>query len=730
MLKVVGALLALTLVVCPRAVAQTVPRREVRATRLAAPLTLDGRLDEDVYAKTTPTSDFAQQFPREGAPATEATEVWVFFDEHNIYVSARCTDSHPERIIANEMRRDHSNIFGVNDSFTVVFDTFFDQRNGVFFQTNPIGAIRDQAITDGAQNSSWNTVWDVKSARTATGYTVEMAIPFKSLRYRGAGPQVWGINARRMVRWKNELSTLSPLPASYGSPGIGQVGRAATLVGLETPAQSLNLELKPYGGSTLTTDLASAKPFRNDVSPAAGFDVKYGLTRGLTSDLTVNTDFAQVEEDQQQVNLTRFNLLFPEKRDFFLEGQGIFEFGGQAGSFNTNSSAPILFFSRRVGLSNGQAVPVIAGGRVTGKAGAFDVGALSVRTGDKPEAGAAATTFSAVRLRRNVLRRSSIGLIATGRWPALSGADDNTAGGIDADFRLFTNVQALAFAARTSTPGRTGDDASYRGRFAYTGDRYGFEADHITVERHFNPEAGFLRRTDFSGNWLSARFSPRLTKSRVVRRLSLDNDFEHIMDARRTSLQDRTYTGALGVEFHSSDQISASISRHFERLPLDFPIAPHIVVPKGGYDWTTLTGSYTLAQQRSPSGTISASLGSFYGGTRRTATYTGRLGLSPHLAVEPSLSLNWVDLPYGDFSARLAAMRLVVSPTVRLGISSFVQYNATTHSLTSSARMRWEYTPGSELFVVYSDGRDTVAPGFPRLLNRSFAVKVTRLLRF
>src|SRR5688572_30743264 len=383
-------------------------RATVRAVRIAEPLRLDGRLDEEVYRSTLPIDGFLQQVPVEGAPATQPTEMWVFFDDERLYVAARCLDSQPDRIIANELRRD-GNAIPQNDNFGIVLDTFLDRRNAYYFQTTPIGALRDASVTDGVNNGNWNTVWEVRTARSEAGYTVEMAIPFKSLRYRGGGPQTWGINARREVQWKNESSMLSQVPASYAS-GWTQMSVAGTLVGLETPAQSLNLEFKPYLVSSLTTDREARVPFSNDTSASAGIDVKYGLTRGLVADLTVNTDFAQVEEDLQQVNLTRFNLLFPEKRDFFLEGQGIFEFGGV--TTQDGGSVPRLFFSRRIGLSAGQSVPVLAGGRVTGRAGAFELGALTVRTDDKPSANAIATTFSALRLRRDVLRRSNIGLIA------------------------------------------------------------------------------------------------------------------------------------------------------------------------------------------------------------------------------------------------------------------------------------------------------------------------------
>ncbi len=704
-------------------------RATVRAVRITAPLRLDGRLDEEVYTTTPGAGGFLQQLPREGAEATEPTSIWIFFDDDTLYVSAHCVDSQPDRIVADELRRDNRNMFTFNDSVSVVLDTFHDRRNGFFFQTNALGAVRDQEIRDGAQLESWNTVWDVKSVRTADGYTLEMAIPFKSLRYRAAGPQVWGLNVRRVVRSKNETSTLALVPASYGVGGISQMNVAATLVGVETPARSMNLEFKPYAVSALTTDLAARVPFRNDIASDVGLDMKYGVTRGLTADVTVNTDFAQVEEDLQQVNLTRFNLFFPEKRDFFLQGQGIFDFGGRNSQRAGSGGVPIMFFSRRIGLSGGQAVPVLAGGRLTGKAGRFDVGALTIRTDDHPSAGATATTFSALRLRRDVLRRSSVGMIATGRWPSASGAGDNAVFGVDSELRFYDNVQATAYWARTVSPALAGEDASYRGQFAYGGDRYGFSVDHVLVGANFNPEVGFVNRTDFARTALTTRFSPRMRRSRLVRRLAWQAELEYITDAGHDVVEDRGLSGVFGLEFNSSDEITVTATRQYERIPAAFTIAPGVVVPAGGYAYRTVEASYSLAQQRKVSGTVTASHGSFYDGTRTTAAYSGRIGMNAHVAVEPTLTLNWVDLPQGHFTARLVGARVIVAPTARLGFSGLTQFNPSARTLTSSVRLRWEYIPGSELFVVYSDGRDTGTNRFPGLQNRTFAVKATRLFR-
>jgi hypothetical protein len=253
--------------------------------RLDAPLKVDGHLDEEIYSLVQPITDFIQQEPREGTPATEKTDAWIFFDSGSLYIAARCWDSHPEREIANELRRDNGNVLG-NENFTFVIDTLHDRRNGYLFQTNPLGALRDMVVTDDQQNSSWNGIWFVKTGRFERGWTLEVEIPFKTLRYRGNGAQTWGINLRRLVKWKNEISYLSLVPAALGVGGVSRMGSAATLVDIETPTQSKNLELKPYAVSSVTTDRTAATPFSNDPTGNAGFDFKYGVTRSLIADAT------------------------------------------------------------------------------------------------------------------------------------------------------------------------------------------------------------------------------------------------------------------------------------------------------------------------------------------------------------------------------------------------------------------------------------------------------------
>jgi hypothetical protein len=355
----------------------------VRAVRLTEPLVIDGLLRDPIYSQVPAIGDFVQQEPHEGEPATERTEVWIFFDATNIYFAVRCLDDQPDRVIANEMRRDSNNIFQ-NDNVQLVVDTFYDRRSGVLFQTNALGALSDQEVSDERNfNRDWNTVWDVKGARTDEGWSAEFVIPLKSLRYRASGPQTWGFNIQRRIPWKNERSYLSGVPASYGGRGINKLSSAATLVGLEVPPQGRNLEIKPYAISAVTTNRHVDPAVAHDLTGDAGFDVKYGVTKGLTADFTYNTDFAQVEQDEEQVNLTRFDLFFPENRDFFHEGQGLFAFGPAGEERLTAGNAPtllpVVFFSRRIGLSDENQVTILAVSRMTARVWRQSIGVLNIQ---------------------------------------------------------------------------------------------------------------------------------------------------------------------------------------------------------------------------------------------------------------------------------------------------------------------------------------------------------------
>ena len=538
-------------------------RATVRATRVAEPMSIDGVLDEGFYQATVPIPGLIQSLLTPGAIPTERTEAWVGFDDENVYVAARLWETAPQsEWVANEMRRDASTI-RTNDNFGVFLDTFYDRRNSVGFYVTPVGGVADLQMTnEGSPNFDWNPVVTIRTGRFDGGWTVEMAIPFKSIRYRSGTDQVWGIQMRRVIARKNEWSHLTLLPLSVtgtGPSAIMRISMYGTLVGIEAPPPSRNLQVKPYAISGLRTDLTAQPEISNDVHSDAGLDIKYSITENLTADLTLNTDFAQVEVDEQQVNLTRFSLFFPEKREFFLEGRGIFDFApGVGGGGGRGGSTPTLFYSRQIGLQGGDAVPIIGGGRVTGKIGSFDVGVLSIQTDDKPSVGAESTNFSVVRLRRDILARSSIGVLFESRSELAAAEGSNRAYGVDASFAFFENMSLVTSYAKTWTDGLDGNDESYQGRFSYDGDEWGVQAAHLLVGDDFNPEIGFVPRDDFRQSAISGRFSPRPGIS-WIRQLTLQADLEYIESERFGLLESRGRAGQFQVEFESSDNFSVKL---------------------------------------------------------------------------------------------------------------------------------------------------------------------------
>ena len=706
-------------------------RATVRAVRLTEPLDLDGSLDEPVYQEVPAVTGLIQVEPVEGVPASERTEAWILFDDDNVYISARCWDSAPEsQWVVNELRRDSMNTFQ-NENLTILLDTFYDRRNAVYLLVTPIGGRLDGQVTDERDfNGDWNPIWDVETGRFDGGWTVEMAIPFKSLRYRPGRAQVWGVQFRRMIRWKNEVAYLTPIPAARGAGGIFLVSLAATLVGLEAPEQGRTLEVKPFAITDVASDRGATPPVSNDLSGDVGLDVKVGVTQNLAADLTVNTDFAQVEADEQQVNLTRFSLFFPEKREFFLENQGLFAFGGAGvGPFGGGGGTPVMFYSRRIGLEQGREVPLDVGGRLTGRVGAFSIGALSIHTGDESVSGAQPTTFSVVRVKRDLLRRSSIGAILTRRSLSTRSPGSNETYGLDATLAFYDNVSVNAYWAKTRTQGFE-DDVSYRANFEYGGDRYGVAVERLVVGTGFNPEVGFLRRDDMERSFGSFRFSPRPRSIAAIRKLSWSARLDYITD-RAGVLETRGAQGRFGIEFESSDAFDVSVDRNYELLREPFPIAPGVTIPVGGYSFQEVRTSFSFGQQRRFSGRVSAQHGSFFSGERTSLGFTGgRLEVTQQLSVEPSVSVNWVDLAEGSFTTELVTARTTYSVTPLMFVSALVQYNSSNRSVGANIRLRWEYQPGSELFVVYDEQRDTMIRGYPELDTRAFIVKITRLFRF
>ena len=729
--------------VAPASIARTDQgRATVRAIRLTEPLDVDGVLDEAVYEANLPVDGFIQTIPQEGQLVSERTEAWVMYDDENIYLVCRCWDSAgPEGWIANEMRRD-TNGLRQNDSFGALFDTFHDRRNGFNFYTNMLGARADQWVTDeGNPNSDWNPVWSVRGGRFEGGWTVEMAIPFKSLRYLSGDDQTWGIQIRRVIRRKNEWAHLAFVPASTGitangsSMGIFRVSAAANLVGLDLPPAGNNIEIKPYATSSLTSDLTLAEPITNDADGDVGGDLKYGITANITADLTYNTDFAQVEVDEQQVNLTRFSLSFPEKREFFLEGRGTFDFGrasfiGGGGGFGGGGAAPTVFYSRRIGLSDGASVPILGGGRVTGKAGRLGFGLMNLQT-DRVEGVAPETNFSVVRVKRDVLRRSNVGALFTNRSKSTQVDGTNQVYGVDGNFNFGQTTNFGGFYAQSRTPGLTSDNESYVGRANYAGDKYGLGGEYIVVGDNFNPEVGLVRRDDFRRYSTTARFSPRPQSIDWIRQFRLDGGYQRIEGLGSGILETEIWTTGFNVEFENSDQTGVLGATNFERLDEPLRVSSDVSIPVGDYDFNSVTFQYSFGGQRRVSGSMSFEVGEFYDGTIRAVRFSrGRISVLDQFSVEPSVSYNDVKLPAGDFTTTVVGLRADYAFTPLMFVGGLVQYDSDSDSFSSNLRFRWEYAPGSEFFVVYTDERTTVGSVFPELENRAFVLKINRLFRF
>ncbi len=709
----------------------------VRSIRLLAPLVVDGKLEEDVYTQNEPFGDLIQVVPATGKPATEKTDLWLMFDDNNVYVGARVHDSAPpDKWVANEYRRD-TNQLRQNDHIGIGIDTFYDRRSGFMFYATPLGGFSDYStIDEGQPNTDWNPVWNVRTGRFDGGWTMEMIIPFKSLRFKGGVNQTWGFQVRRSIRRKNEWDYLTLLPASMAGPqGLNRVSLYGSATGIDAPPAGRTFEIKPYAFGRSTTDRLRTPAVSNDLDLQLGGDVKYGITANLTADFTYNTDFAQVEVDEQQLNLTRFNLFFPEKRDFFLEGRGIFDFGrggASSGGFGgaQQSSTPFLFYSRRIGLNRGRVVPIQVGGRVTGKVGKYGIGFVNIQADDEDVSATPSTNFTVVRVKRDILRKSTIGGMFTGRTNSnVAAGSGNLAYGLDGAFGFFENLTIGGFWSKTRTEGLDGDDDSYQGRFDYFADRYGARFEYLKVGDNFNPEVGFIQRDNFRRSFASLRFSPRPRDFFGVRKFTWQADLEHLENGGG-ALETRVHVGKFTTEFESSDTINLEATRDYEMITQAFQVAGGAAVPAGSYSFDDIQASYTFGAQRRVNGTVSVQVGDFWNGTIRSLSFTGaRIAVLKQFSVEPTVQRSRVELPTGAFTTTVVRTRADYAFSPRMFASALVQYNSADRSFSSNIRYRWEYKLGSEFFVVYTDERDTRTSGYPGLKNRAFVVKLTRFFR-
>ncbi|HET6898857.1 MAG TPA: DUF5916 domain-containing protein [Vicinamibacteria bacterium] len=694
-------------------------------------LHVDGRLDEPDWARARPAAGFRQREPHEGEPATQPTEVRVLFDARNLYIGVLARDAEPQGIVAHLRQRDtiltptgfdDSYEFAGDDAVAILLDPFRDKRNAVVFATNPNGAEFDALITDesGAFNAEWRAVWTVRAQRVPEGWSAEISIPFRSLRYPSSSPDGWGINVWRMMRRRNEETLWTAWSRDGGGfPRVSQAGRLLGLTGL--PRTGLNLEVKPYGLAGLTQEPGADGTLATSRDRRLGLDAKWEVRPGLVLDGTIHPDFAQVEADDERVNLTRFDLFFPEKRDFFLENAGIFDFGWRG----QDETPPfLLFFSRRIGIAEDDEslIPVRGGVRLSGRVGGQTVGLLDVYT--EAGAGQPAANHGVVRVKRDLGNSSYLGGMLVDRR---DGERSNTAGGLDASFWPAETVNLQAFAARTWTDGRSGNSGAWRVSGDYSGDRVGLSAQHLVIEPGADPQVGFVTRTDIRRTDALARYTLR-PSALGLRRIDLFAEGQYI--ARTTGeKQDAGAGPTLNLEWNSGDSVAAFYFQGSSRIDEPFLLSDRIPVPAGDYDVRHWSFSASSARRRPVTLSVEAERMDSFGG--RLVTLGGRTRLSPgsHLSLELGFTHDRVTLPLGAFTAEVSSARLVYAFTTRLFVSALVQHNSLDRKLLTNVRLNFIHRPGSDLFLVFNEDRGDGVSLRP-VAHRGFAMKLSYLARF
>ena len=694
--------------------------RIVHAERISERINIDGRLDEPAWQRAKPAGDFVQWEPHPEAAASERTEVRFLYDEDNLYVGARCWDSDPHHLTVHELKQDFES--REEDVLAILIDSLHDEQSGFSFWTNPAGARRDvQIFQDDAQRSvDWDGVWNVKVSVDEAGWTAEFVIPFKTLRFSQATEQEWGLNMLRRVKRKNEDSYWSPLPRRYRTMRPSMSGTIEDLQGIR---QGRNLKIKPYGIAS-TTQVAANQLARNNKFNG-GVDAKYGLTPSQTLDLTYRTDFSQVEADQQQVNLTRFNISFPEKREFFLENSGVFGVAGGGSSSAAGSANVVPFFSRRIGLSAaGMPIPIVGGARLSGTTGSYDVGFLAMKTealGLVPS-----NNFVVGRLRKNFLAGSSVGAMVTSRDSTRSG-DDNQLYGIDTLLRFFDRkLDVSAYLLGTETPGREGDSQARLFDAAWRDDNFTVVGRYETVQPDFNPEVGFVRRGDMTHYLGEGSWQPRPRNRTRIRNYELGFGADLFQDpAGRTETEEQTLSA--GIAFQDSSGLAFAATNTFDRLTEPFPIQRTVIIPAGDYQYQRVSLDYSSNRGRGLSGNVKLGAGEFWDG--RSWSADGGIELRPnyHLDLNLTFGRNQVHLPEGDFSTTLLGLRFLYAFTSNAFFNSFLQYNATTNEFSANTRFNIIHRPLSDLYVVYNEQRSTVSRA---LVGRGVTVKFTNLFDF
>ncbi len=710
-------------------------QREIKAYRLSEnqQVKLDGRVEESFWKQVDPATGFRMQEPEEGAPATEETEVRIAYDREYLYIGAILYDSEPSKIKATQKRRDDRIVS--DERFTWILDTFNDRRNAYFLEVNPNGLKTDALITAGQGfnvNINWDGIWSAETVIGDFGWSVEIRIPFRTFNFN-PNSDTWGVNFMRVIRRKSETVLWSGYKRSQGIFSTQDTGKLTGLTGM---SQGLGLEVVPYG---IIEQSRSGEPgnLGTSTSPDAGFDVNYSITPSLKASITVNTDFAEAEVDQRRINLTRFPLFFPEQRDFFLEGSNIYEFAP--------SSGVNPFFSRRIGLRGGQAVPITYGARVLGNVGSYNLALLHVRTGEKDDINP--ENFTVARVKKNIGSESTLGFIYTRRatkdseelTPALQ--DRHTFG---ADLELSTstflkdkNLQFQAFFILHNSPFASIDttnlwDRSTRGiRLNFPNEPWSGHVSYREFGNAYDPAVGFAPRNSFRRLQPSIGFTPQFTESDLFQQVGWGIRFEHLTDLDFNLLTQNLGFQLFDITLTSGDGLRFVVDRNFERLqrPFDIKRDGSIILPVGKY--TTWSGDLSLqtASYRKVSVESNIEFGEFWSGNRTQYGLQITLRPIPGLDLSPEYVRTDIDLKEGAFTTDLFRFEGNIDFTTSLFFSSLLQYDNLSDVLGLNTRLRWIITPGSDLYLVYNHNWIQENSRF-NTFQRTAAVKVSYTHRF
>jgi hypothetical protein len=683
-----------------------------RATFVETPPVVDGDTSDGVWALAQVIDQFTQQEPASGAPATEKTEIRLVYDSEALYISAYCYDSDPAGVVRNVLRFRDDSVWSKDDVIRITLDTFHDHRRAYVFSINPLGTKQDSQVDNTVWNPNWDEVWDVRTRIQEDGWSFEIRIPFRVLRFPAEGGGIWGFNVQRLIKRKNETSSWAPFPPSFSLSRADLYGH---LEGISQIEPRRNAQFIPYG---LLGATRSNGPAGNDSTLEGGADMKVAVASSLSLDLTYNTNFAQVEADDQQVNLTRFSLFFPEKREFFLENASLFNFG-----IDQDTQ---LFFSRRIGLARGAAVPILGGARMSGKAGPFDIGLLTTQTERTDQSPGA--NLSTARIRWNVGRRAYIGGIVTS---SSSDLQSNRAYGTDALYWLSRDLRAEGFIAAVDDRDVNRQPVSYSAALTYNTDLWGAGLRTLSVEENFDPAIGYVRRDNIRRQTGNLRRSWRLNRS-WARKVNFSSNFTYLTN-QQDMLDTRQWQFEASDELESGGQVRFQLSRNFERIFAEddpFVINPRqgIVIPAGDYGFNRWLIAYQGFDGSSIVPGVRLERGQFYGGDRTTLGLSGIWRASPHLMLQGDYEFNDISLPQGAFNTHLWRTRVTVPITARVTADAFLQWNGLNQQgeqeLNTQLRLHVIYARDSNLFLVFSDQRRDRGNGVTAT-DRAAQVKMT-----